>query len=106
MVARSRAMRGVFERIRLAASADTTVLVVGESGTGKELVARSIHGRSPRARGPFVAVHTGAIPQELIATELFGHEKGSFTGATDRSEGKFELAENGTVFLDEVSTMD
>jgi DNA-binding NtrC family response regulator len=106
MVARSRVMRSVFERIRLAASADTTVLVVGESGTGKELVARSIHARSARAAGPFVAVHTGAIPQELIASELFGHEKGSFTGATDKSAGKFELAENGTIFLDEISTMD
>jgi DNA-binding NtrC family response regulator len=99
-------MRQVFERIRLAASTDTTVCVVGESGTGKELVARSIHRRSARGDGPFVAVHTGAIPQELIATELFGHEKGSFTGATDKTAGKFELAEGGSIFLDEVSTMD
>jgi DNA-binding NtrC family response regulator len=106
MVARSRVMRGVFERIRLAASADTTVLIMGESGTGKELVARSIHTRSGRNAGPFVAVHTGAIPQELIASELFGHEKGSFTGATEKTPGKFEQSENGTIFLDEVSTMD
>jgi DNA-binding NtrC family response regulator len=106
MHAKSRAMRGVFERVRLAAGVDTTVLIVGESGTGKELVARSIHSRSLRASGPFIALHTGAIPQELIASELFGHEKGSFTGATDRKPGKFELAEGGTLFLDEISTMD
>jgi len=106
MHARSRAMQEVFERIRLAAAADTTVLVVGESGTGKELVARSIHARSARHDGPFIALHTGAIPQELIASELFGHEKGAFTGATDKNPGKFELAENGTLFLDEISTMD
>ncbi|MBI4511054.1 MAG: sigma-54-dependent Fis family transcriptional regulator [Deltaproteobacteria bacterium] len=106
MVARSRSMRGVFERIRLAASTDTTVLIVGESGTGKELVARCVHGLSSRGEGPFVPLHTGAIPQELIASELFGHEKGSFTGAVERNPGKFELAEGGTLFLDEVSTMD
>jgi transcriptional regulator with PAS, ATPase and Fis domain len=79
---------------------------MGESGTGKELVAKSIHGRSARNQGPFVPVHTGAIPQELIASELFGHEKGSFTGAIEKTPGKFELAEGGTIFLDEVSTMD
>jgi len=106
MVARSRSMLSVFERIQLAASADTTVLIIGESGTGKELVARSIHQRSSRANGPFVALHTGAIPQGLIASELFGHEKGAFTGAAERKPGKFELAENGTLFLDEISTMD
>ena len=106
MHARSRAMRQVFERIRLAAGVDTTVLIIGESGTGKELVARSIHGRSQRQHGPFMALHTGAIPQDLIASELFGHEKGAFTGAIDRKQGKFELAETGTLFLDEVSTMD
>ena len=85
---------------------DATVLITGESGTGKELVARAIHKRSVRANGPFVAVHTGAIPRELIASELFGHERGSFTGAIDRKEGKFELADGGTIFLDEISTMD
>jgi DNA-binding NtrC family response regulator len=106
MHARSQAMRGVFEHVRLAAESDSTVLIVGESGTGKELVARSIHTRSKQANGPFVAVHTGAIPQELIASELFGHEKGSFTGAVDKQPGKFELADGGTLFLDEVSTMD
>jgi transcriptional regulator with PAS, ATPase and Fis domain len=99
-------MHNVFEKIKLAAASDATVLVTGESGTGKELVARAIHNRGGRATGPFVAVHTGAIPRDLIASELFGHERGSFTGATDRKEGKFEQADNGTIFLDEISTMD
>jgi DNA-binding NtrC family response regulator len=106
MMARSRVMQNVFEKIKLAAQSDATVLITGESGTGKELVARAIHQRSRRAAGPFIAVHTGAIPRELIASELFGHERGSFTGAVDRKEGKFELAEAGTIFLDEISTMD
>ena len=106
MHARSRGMLQVFEKVRVAAQSDTTVLIVGESGTGKELIARSIHQRSAFAEGPFVAVHTGAIPQELIASELFGHEKGAFTGAVDKKPGKFELAEGGTLFLDEISTMD
>jgi DNA-binding NtrC family response regulator len=106
MLARSRVMRDVFERVRLAAQSDATVLITGESGTGKELVAQAIHRCSRRAAGPFVAVHTGALSRELIASELFGHERGSFTGAVDRKEGKFELAEGGTIFLDEVSTMD
>jgi len=106
MMARSRVMHNVFEKIKLAAQSDATVLITGESGTGKELVARAIHMRSKRATGPFVAVHTGAIPRELIASELFGHERGSFTGAVDKKEGKFELADGGTIFLDEISTMD
>jgi two-component system NtrC family response regulator/two-component system response regulator HydG/two-component system response regulator AtoC len=106
MLARSRVMHNVFEKIKLAAHSEATVLITGESGTGKELVARAIHVRSNRASGPFIAVHTGAIPRELIASELFGHERGSFTGAVDRKEGKFELAETGTIFLDEISTMD
>src|SRR5215831_7009222 len=106
MMARSRVMHNVFEKIKLAAASDATVLVTGESGTGKELVARAIHNRSSRTSGPFIAVHTGAIPRDLIASELFGHERGSFTGATDRKEGKFEQADGGTIFLDEISTMD
>ncbi len=106
MHARSRVMHNIFEKIKLAAASDATVLVTGESGTGKELVARAIHNRSARAAGPFVAVHTGAIPRDLIASELFGHERGSFTGAVDRKEGKFEQADGGTIFLDEISTMD
>lgn len=105
-VARSKAMKQIFEQIQIAAAADTTVLVTGESGTGKELVAASIHRRSARASGPFVAVHTGAIPQDLVASELFGHEKGSFTGAIETKSGHFEAANGGTLFLDEVNTMD
>jgi DNA-binding NtrC family response regulator len=106
MIARSRVMHNVFEKIKLAAASDATVLITGESGTGKELVARAIHNRSSRATGPYIPVHTGAIPRDLIASELFGHERGSFTGAIDRKEGKFELADGGTIFLDEISTMD
>jgi len=106
MVGGSRAMRDVFARIDRVASTVAPVLIVGESGTGKELVARAIHNRSPRKSGPFVPVHTGAIPRELIGSELFGHEKGSFTGAFASAEGKFEAAATGTVFLDEVGTMD
>ena len=106
MVGGSRRMREVFNRIDRVAATMAPVLVVGESGTGKELVARAIHNRSRRASGPFVPVHTGAIPRELIGSELFGHEKGSFTGAFTAAEGKFEAAAGGTVFLDEVGTMD
>lgn len=102
----SSAMRKVYELIEQIAGIDLSILITGESGTGKDLVAQSIHKRSPRANGPFVAVNTGAIAKELIASELFGHERGAFTGAADRQRGKFELAGGGTLFLDEVSTMD
>jgi DNA-binding NtrC family response regulator len=105
MLARSRVMHDVFERISLVAQTEATVLVVGETGTGKELVARAIHNRSPRAEKPFIPVHTGAIPKDLIESELFGHEKGAFTGAVAAAEGKFGAARGGTIFLDEVSTM-
>jgi DNA-binding NtrC family response regulator len=105
MLARSQAMHDVFERISLVAQTEATVLVVGETGTGKELVARAIHNRSPRAEKPFIPVHTGAIPKDLIESELFGHEKGAFTGAVAAAEGKFGAAKGGTIFLDEVSTM-
>jgi DNA-binding NtrC family response regulator len=105
MLARSSAMHDVFERIDLVAKTEATVLVIGETGTGKELVARAIHARSPRSSGPFIPVHTGAIPKDLIESELFGHEKGSFTGAVSAAEGKFGAAKGGTIFLDEVSTM-
>jgi len=105
MIARSKAMRLVFDRIELVARTDATVLIIGETGTGKELVARAVHNRSARANGPFVPVHTGALPKELIESELFGHEKGAFTGAVGSSEGKFGAARGGTIFLDEVSTM-
>jgi DNA-binding NtrC family response regulator len=106
MIGGSRKMRDVFARIDRVAATMAPVLVVGESGTGKELVARAIHNRSRRRGGPFVPVHTGAIPRELIGSELFGHEKGSFTGAFTAAEGKFEAAAGGTIFLDEVGTMD
>src|SRR4051794_4319325 len=106
MVGGSQRMREVFARIERVAPTGAPVLIVGESGTGKELVARALHQRSRRSSGPFVPIHTGAIPKELVASELFGHEKGAFTGALAASEGKFEAAATGTVFLDEVGTMD
>ncbi|MEJ7730387.1 MAG: sigma-54 dependent transcriptional regulator [Polyangiaceae bacterium] len=106
MVGVAPVMRQVFDRIERVARTMAPVLVLGESGTGKELVSRAVHRRSGRAAGPFVPVHTGAIPRELIASELFGHEKGSFTGAFSAAEGKFEAAAGGSIFLDEVGTMD
>ncbi len=105
MLARSPLMHAVFQRIHLVATTDATVLIVGETGTGKELVARAVHARSSRSSGPFVPVHTGALPKDLIESELFGHERGAFTGAVGSSEGKFGTAKGGTIFLDEVSTM-
>jgi formate hydrogenlyase transcriptional activator len=101
-VAESPAMKAVLERVRLAAPSDTTVLVRGETGTGKEGLARMVHDLSPRFGAPFVVVNLGAIPDTLIESELFGHEKGAFTGAARRRAGKFEQAEGGTIFLDEV----
>jgi DNA-binding NtrC family response regulator len=105
MIAQSRAMMRVFETIDKVAPTDVTVLVRGESGTGKELVARAIHSRSPRANGPFVPVNCAAFSRELVESELFGHEKGAFTGAVARREGKFEAADGGTLFLDEIGDM-
>jgi DNA-binding NtrC family response regulator len=105
MLARSAVMHRVFESITAVAQTDATVLIVGETGTGKELVARAVHERSARAGGAYVPVHTGAIPKDLIESELFGHEKGAFTGAVTAAEGKFGAAKGGTIFLDEVSTM-
>jgi two-component system nitrogen regulation response regulator NtrX len=105
MVGASPAMEKVGEAIRRSAPTNATVLISGESGTGKELVARAIHGNSNRVRGPFVQVNCAAIPEDLIESELFGHEKGSFTGATAKQIGKFEQAHRGTIFLDEVGDM-
>ncbi|MCU0726666.1 MAG: sigma-54 dependent transcriptional regulator [Planctomycetes bacterium] len=96
----------VFERLAKAAASELTVLLTGESGTGKELAARAIHELSPRHGGPFVVVNAGAIPRDLVASELFGHEAGSFTGALRRHLGKFETAHRGTLFLDEIAATD
>jgi two-component system response regulator AtoC len=102
MVGKGAAMREVFKAIGLAARTEEPVLIVGESGTGKELVAAALHRHSQRAKGPFVRVNCGALPETLIETELFGHEKGSFTGADKQRIGRFERARGGTIFLDEV----
>ncbi|MEO0973119.1 MAG: sigma-54 dependent transcriptional regulator [Pseudomonadota bacterium] len=102
----SRAMREVHRLIDQVARHDTNVLILGESGTGKELIARNIHELSSRANGAFVPVNCGAIPSELMESELFGHEKGAFTGAITSRKGRFELAEGGTLFLDEIGDMD
>ncbi|NLG77974.1 MAG: sigma-54-dependent Fis family transcriptional regulator, partial [Xanthomonadaceae bacterium] len=105
LIGRSRAMQDVYRMITRVLRNDLTVLVLGESGTGKELVAEAIHELGSRRTGPLVAVNTAAIPRELIESELFGHEKGAFTGAVSRSIGKFEQAHGGTLFLDEIGDM-
>jgi DNA-binding NtrC family response regulator len=105
MVGLSKPMQEVYRKIKEVASTDIPVLLLGESGTGKELVARAIHNLSAKNKGSFVAVNTGGIPKELIASELFGHLKGAFTGAITDKKGKFEEAHQGTLFLDEISTM-
>jgi two-component system nitrogen regulation response regulator NtrX len=105
MVGQSAALEKVWEAVRRAAPTNATVLIRGESGAGKELVARAIHRNSNRRDEAFVQVNCAALPEELIESELFGHEKGSFTGATERQIGKFELAHEGTIFLDEVGDM-
>jgi DNA-binding NtrC family response regulator len=98
-------LKQVSVALHRAAATDTTVLLEGESGTGKELFARTLHALSPRADGPFVAINCAAIPETLLETELFGHEKGAFTGAANRKPGKFELAHRGTLFLDEIGDL-
>jgi transcriptional regulator with PAS, ATPase and Fis domain len=105
MVGRSRGMKDVFKTIGLVARSNTTVLITGESGTGKELVARAIHKASGNAAGPFVVVNCAAVVESLLESDMFGHEKGAFTGAVGRQPGKFALAAGGTIFLDEVGEM-
>ena len=102
----SEAIEKVLDRVRQVADSKASVLIEGESGTGKELVARAIHGLSTRRSGPFVAVHCAALSPQLLESELFGHEKGSFTGATERRVGRFEQANGGTIFLDEIGEID
>jgi DNA-binding NtrC family response regulator len=102
IVGQSRAMLDVFENARRAALVDSTVLITGESGTGKELFAEAIHQNSPRKKGPFVTVNMAAVPGHLVESELFGHTKGSFTGATESRTGRFESADKGTIFIDEI----
>lgn len=105
MIGKSKAMQELFAKIKKIADKDVPVLILGETGTGKELVARALHSEGDRKDKPFVAVNCGAIPTELLESELFGHERGSFTSADTRRLGKFELAQGGTIFLDEIGTM-
>src|SRR3979490_1283867 len=105
LIGRSPAMQEIYRSIARLTTADLTVMITGESGTGKELVARALHDYGKRRGGPFVAINMAAIPRELIESELFGHERGAFTGATNRSPGRFEQANGGTLFLDEIGDM-
>ncbi len=105
LIGRSPAMQEVYRVMARLMHTDLTVMIAGESGTGKELVARALHNFGKRARGPFIAINMAAIPRELIESELFGHEKGAFTGATERGVGRFEQAQGGTLFLDEIGDM-
>jgi two-component system NtrC family response regulator len=105
IVGNSKSMQDIFRFVERVALSDISVLICGESGTGKELVARAIHRQSPRKNNPFVVVNCGAIPENLLESELFGHEKGAFTGAYAQKKGKFELAHTGTLFLDEIGEL-
>ncbi len=105
IIGHSAALRRVLKEVKIVAPTDSTVLITGETGTGKELIAQAIHKHSARSSGPFVSVNCAAIPQSLIASELFGHERGAFTGALQRRRGRFELADRGTIFLDEIGDL-
>ena len=105
IIGASRPMQTVFETVRKVAETDVPVLILGESGTGKELIANAIHNRGARKKGPFIAINCAAIPETLLESELFGHEKGSFSGATSQRRGKFEYANGGTLFLDEIGDL-
>src|SRR5687768_10682038 len=102
IIGQSKQMKDVFAKIQRAAPVDSTVMILGENGTGKELVAQALHHNSPRKKGPFVAVNVAAVPSTLVESELFGHVRGAFTGATDKRMGRFEQADNGTLFIDEI----
>src|SRR5580700_5406662 len=105
IVGESAALKSVMQEVSLVAPTDATVLILGETGTGKELIARAIHNQSNRSGRPFIRVNCAAIPASLIASELFGHERGAFTGAMQRRLGRFEAANGGTIFLDEIGEL-
>src|SRR5258708_28966893 len=98
-------MQEVFRKVQKVAGTDISVLITGETGTGKELIARELHRRSPRIKGPFITINCGAIPENLLESELFGHVKGAFTGAVATKQGKFQAAIGGTLLLDEIGKM-
>jgi transcriptional regulator with GAF, ATPase, and Fis domain len=105
ILAHSAELKRLLDTVEQVATTDATVLITGETGTGKELIARAIHRRSPRARGPLVKVNCAAVPSTLLASELFGHERGAFSGAVERRKGRFEQAHGGTLFLDEIGEL-
>ena len=106
IIGESKLMKDVFSKIQRAAPVDSTVLILGETGTGKELVAQALHQNGPRKKGPFVAVNAAAVPASLVESELFGHVRGAFTGATDKRIGRFEQADGGTLFIDEIGDLE
>jgi len=99
------ALRAVLEQVRQVAATDATVLLLGETGTGKELLARAVHAASPRKAGPLIKVNCAALPSGLVESELFGHERGAFTGAIEKRVGRFSIADGGTIFLDEIGEL-